>query len=186
MSKLHKAAFIDRDGVINEDRKYVHKIDDFELIPGVISGLHLLQQTGYKLIVVTNQSGIARGLYSVEMVEILHQYMSMILKSYDIILDSIYYCPHHPSGSIPEMKINCYCRKPKPGMLIRAAQELDLDLEESIMIGDKLSDIQAGQSAGVKTTILVKSGHVVSPESALRANMLADNLLDAALKITIV
>jgi D-glycero-D-manno-heptose 1,7-bisphosphate phosphatase len=184
MSTLHKAAFIDRDGVINEDKEYVHKIDQFKLIPGVISGLHLLHQGGYKLIVVTNQSGIARGLYSEQMVEILHQHMSMILESNGIELDSIYYCPHHPSGSIPEMAIYCYCRKPKPGMLIRAAQELDLDLEESIIIGDKLSDIQAGRSAGVKTKILVKSGHVVSSDAALQADLLADNLLDAAVKIT--
>lgn len=180
MSSKAKAAFIDRDGVINEERNYVHRIEDFVLLPGVVEGLALLRDAGYKLVVVTNQAGIARGYYDQASMERLHDYLRARLAEGGVVLDGIYFCPHHPKGSIAALAIECNCRKPAPGLLLQAESDLDLDLASSVLIGDKRSDIQAGRRAGVHRTVLVESGHAVEASARAEADLVASDLLAAA------
>lgn len=184
MSIKTKAAFIDRDGVINEERNYVHRISDFVLLPGVIEGLSLLRDAGYLLIVVTNQSGIARGYYGEDAMEHLHDNLRIQLAQNALFLDAIYFCPHHPNGIVKSLAIECACRKPSPGMLLKAAKEFDLDLTSSVLVGDKISDVQAGKRAGVGRTVIVESGHKVSQAARSEADIVAANLLSAAQVLT--
>lgn len=149
MNKPRAAAFLDRDGVINRDHGYVGRWEDFEFLPGAIEGMRLLQQYGYGLIVVTNQSGIARGFYTEADFQLLTQRMMQELELQGVHLTAVYHCPHHPQGSVQELAIECDCRKPAPGMLLRAAQDHGLSMVDSVMIGDKTSDLQAGLAAGV-------------------------------------
>ncbi|MBN1131853.1 MAG: HAD family hydrolase [Bacteroidales bacterium] len=148
---MRKAIFIDRDGVINDDTKeyYIHRIENFSLNPGVVSALKFLQGKGYLLIVVSNQGGISKGLYSKEDVDRLHQYMTEILEREGIIITDIFYCPHHDEVE------NCLCRKPKPLMLQKAMARYRIDPGQSFFIGDKQSDVEAGRNAGIRT-ILIK------------------------------
>ena len=184
MSFKTKAAFIDRDGVINEERNYVHRIEDFVLLPGVANGLALLRDAGFLLIVVTNQAGIARGYYDQSAMDRLHEHLREQLAQQKVALDAIYFCPHHPQGSVKELAIECDCRKPSPGMLLKAAKDFDIDLTASVMIGDKLSDVWAGKRAGVGRTFIVESGHHVEPLARLEADGVAADLLTAAWLLT--
>ena len=179
-----RAAFIDRDGVINEERNYVHRIEDFVLLPGVAQGLALLRDAGFRLIVVTNQAGIAHGYYEQIAMERLHNHLREQLALQDVVLDAIYFCPHHPHGSVKELAIECDCRKPSPGMLLQAAEDFDLDLSASVLIGDKLSDVQAGKKAGVGRVVIVESGHEVDAAARLQADSVAEDLLAAAHLLT--
>lgn len=184
MSARPKAAFIDRDGVINVERHYVHRIEDFELLPGVAQGLRRLREAGYQLVVVTNQAGIARGYYDEAALHTLHAHMRQLLADQGVTLDAIYFCPHHPQGQVAALAVECDCRKPAPGMLLQAARDLDLDLAASVLVGDKLSDIQAGQRAGVGRTAVVDSGHRVEADAAALADVRAPDLLHAAIALT--
>ena len=175
-----KAVFLDRDGVINEERGYVHKADDFTLLPGVVAAIRQLRSNGFKVIVVTNQSGIARGFFDVAAVDNLHRHLHRILAAEGTQVDGIYYCPHHPDGTVTEFAVACDCRKPMPGLFLRAASELKLDLRASYLVGDKLSDIQAGRQADVKKTFLVRTGHPLSHEAISYADYLANDLYEAA------
>jgi len=177
---LRPAAFLDRDGVINEERGYVHRVEDLVLLPGVIEGLSALQRAGYVLVVVTNQAGIARGYYSTSQYEAFTSHMTKQLAAQGIQLDAVYHCPHHPDGIADESRLDCECRKPRPGMLRRAAVELDLDLARSVMIGDKRSDVEAGRAAGVRLVALVQSGHAVCAGDAAVADVLLPGLREAA------
>jgi D-glycero-D-manno-heptose 1,7-bisphosphate phosphatase len=179
-----KAAFIDRDGVINKDCNYVHRIKDFVLLPGVAKGLALLRDAGFRLIVVTNQAGIARGYYDQSAMEQLHNHLRVLLALDGVALDAIYYCPHHAQGVVRELAVECDCRKPAPGMLLQAAKDFNLDLAASVLIGDKLSDVQAGQRAGVGRTVIVESGHCLVPEARSAADGVAADLLEAARLLT--
>jgi len=143
-----KAAFLDRDGVINIDKSYVHKVEDFEFVDGVFETLKFLQDRGYLLIVVTNQSGIGRGYYSEEDFQTLTSYMLKELKKNGIDIAKVYHCPHSPD-------VKCECRKPAPKMLLDAKKEFDIDMQNSLMIGDKKSDIEVGKNAKVGTTIFI-------------------------------
>jgi len=125
------AVFLDRDGVLNEDRGYVHRWEDFSFLPGAIDALRQLQQQGYLLVVITNQSAVARGLCSEADVLALHERMCAFLREQGIELAGIYYCPHHPQGSVSDYAIVCSCRKPEPGMILRAAREHGIDLSRS-------------------------------------------------------
>lgn len=154
---LRKAAFLDRDGVINKDKAYVHKWEDFEFVPGAIEGMRILQNAGYALVIVTNQSGIARGYYTEQQYQDLTAFMRNALEQQGVQLTGAYHCAHHPAGSVSHLAINCDCRKPAPGMLKRAASELNLSLPDSIMIGDKISDIYAARGAGVGRAYMVDS-----------------------------
>lgn len=179
-----KAAFIDRDGVINEERNYVHRIEDFVLLPGVAQGLALLRDAGFWLIVVTNQAGIARGYYDQSAMDRLHDHLREQLALQGVALNAIYFCPHHPHGSVKELAFECDCRKPSPGMLLQAAKDFDLDLSSSVLIGDKLSDVQAGKKAGVGRVVMVESGHKVDASARLQADSVAEDLLAAAHLLT--
>ncbi len=180
-----KAAFIDRDGVINEERGYVHRVEDFVLLPGVVEGLALLRDAQFRLVVVTNQAGIARGYYGLDAVDRLHRHMRALLAAGGVHLDAIYFCPHHPEGAVAAYATECACRKPAPGMLMQAAAELDLHLPASVLIGDKLSDIQAGRRAGVGMTALVESGHALDDAARAQADIVAPDLLQAARRLTL-
>jgi len=146
---MNKALFLDRDGVINVEKDYLYKIEDFEFIEGIFDLCKHYQDLGYLLFVVTNQSGIARKFYTEEDFKILTTWMLEEFAKRGIKISHVYYCPHHPNISG-----ECECRKPKPGMLLEAADEFDLDLSHSIMIGDKERDILAGRNAGLKETYL--------------------------------
>ncbi len=159
---LRKAAFLDRDGVINQDRAYVHRWEDFEFVPGAIDGMRRLQQAGYALVIVTNQSGLARGYYSEEQYQELTRALLAELARQGVQVDGVYHCPHHPKGSVPHLANDCDCRKPAPGMILQAARELGLSLADSILIGDKPSDIEAARAAGVGRAYRV---HSDNPES---------------------
>ncbi|MGB0894352.1 MAG: D-glycero-beta-D-manno-heptose 1,7-bisphosphate 7-phosphatase [Parashewanella sp.] len=159
---MSRAVFLDRDGVINVDHGYVHKVDDFEYIEGVFEACKQLKEMGYKLVVVTNQSGIARGMYSEDDFHTLTEWMDWNFVDKGVELDGIYYCPHHPEKGLGEYKQDCDCRKPKAGMLEAAAKFLKIDFSQSIMIGDKHDDMLAAAAAGVPTRVLVRSGKEIA------------------------
>ena len=171
-----KAAFIDRDGVINEERSYVHRIADFVFLPGTVDALHRLQTAGYRLVVITNQSGIARGLYSYSAYREVEAHMRDELARAGVSLDLVQHCPHLPDATIAQYRLDCQCRKPRPGMLLEAKNLLDLDLPGSILVGDRRSDIEAGRAAGVGRCYLVRSGHPVTAEDARLADAVYDGL----------
>lgn len=154
----HKAVFLDRDGTINVEVEYLSQVDDFQFIPGVPWALKRLKDAGYLLVVVTNQSGIARGYYDEAALAEIHEHMHQDLASFGASLDACYFCPHHPEHGTGDYRTECGCRKPLPGMLERAAADLDIDLAASFMIGDKLADIEAGIAAGC-TPMLVLTGY---------------------------
>lgn len=153
-----KAIFLDRDGTINKYVGFLRKPDEFELLEGVAEGIKTINAMGYLVIVVTNQPVIARGEVSYEELEVIHNKMETLLGQEGAYLDAIYYCPHHPhkgyEGERPELKIDCDCRKPKPGMLWKAAKDFNIDLSASWMIGDGEIDIAAGKAAGCKTALI--------------------------------
>jgi len=175
-----KAAFIDRDGVVNEERDYVHRVEDFHLLPGVKTGLRLLQDHGWKLVVVTNQAGIARGLYTEYDFQCLTRHMRALLAQDDIRLDGVYHCPHHPTAGVEGARIDCGCRKPRPGMLLQAAADLKLALPDSVIVGDKDSDLMAGRAAGLAACVLVESGHEPTDATRRLADHVAPGLEQAA------
>ncbi|OCH05206.1 D-glycero-beta-D-manno-heptose 1,7-bisphosphate 7-phosphatase [Aliivibrio fischeri] len=172
------AVFIDRDGVINVDRGYVHKRDDFEYIDGVFEATKKLKEMGYLLVLVTNQSGIARGMFTEDQFEILTEWMDWNFADNGVDFDGIYYCPHHPEATVEKYKEACDCRKPNPGMLVSAQRFLDIDMENSIMIGDKKEDMMAAQAAGVGTRILVRTGKPVTEEGEALATAVLDSVVD--------
>ncbi|KPU82763.1 D,D-heptose 1,7-bisphosphate phosphatase [Psychromonas sp. PRT-SC03] len=184
VSNAKRAIFIDRDGVLNVDHGYISKVDDFEFIEGAIDALRGFQEKGYLLVLITNQSGIARGYFSEEQFNTLTQWMDWSLTDRGVDLDGIYYCPHHAKHGLGEYKVECDCRKPKPGMLLEAIKELNIDVTESILVGDKISDIQAGIAAGVKTNYLVRSGKEVTIEGETLATAVFDDLKEILENIT--
>lgn len=145
-----KAVFLDRDGVLNVDVDYLYKIDDFQWVDEAPEALVYLVKQGYQLFVVTNQSGIARGYYTVDDMQKLHTYMQQELQKYGVQIEKFYYCPHHKEGKVTEYAIECDCRKPKPGMLLQAMEEYAIDKEQSFLIGDSKRDIEAAQAAGIQ------------------------------------
>ena len=163
LKNKQKAVFLDRDGVINKYVGFLRNIDDFELIDNVALAIKHINEKGYLVIVVTNQPVIARGEVTVEQLQEIHNKMETLLGQEGAYVDAIYYCPHHPhkgyEGEIRELKIDCECRKPKPGMLLQAAKDYNIDLEKSWMIGDSESDIIAGNSAGCKTIKIEEDGN---------------------------
>jgi len=150
-----RAAFLDRDGVINVDHGYVSRREDFQFVPGVLDGARRLHELGFALVVVTNQSGIGRGFYSVDAFTELTDWMKAEFRMAGAPLAGVYYCPHHPQDAIGDYRRECDCRKPAPGMLLRAARELGIDLAGSIMFGDRASDLDAARAAGVPLRILL-------------------------------
>lgn len=164
LTNKQKAIFLDRDGTINKYVGFLRNIDDFELIKGVAEAIKLINQSGYLAIVVTNQPVIARGEVTWEELNEIHKKMATLLGKEGAYVDGIYVCPHHPDkgfeGERPEYKIDCDCRKPKPGLLLQAAKDFNIDLSESYMIGDSHRDVEAGENAGVKKSIKVEENEM--------------------------
>jgi D-glycero-D-manno-heptose 1,7-bisphosphate phosphatase len=175
-----KAAFIDRDGVLNVERAFVHRAEDFVLIPGALEALRELKAAGYLIVVVTNQSGIARGLYSEADYLALTAHMREQLAAEGISLDAVEYCPHLPDAPVERYRVDCDCRKPKPGMLQRAIRRLGIEPGASFLVGDRLSDLEAGHMAGIGRCFLVRTGFALPDEAVARADGVYDDLLACA------
>jgi len=147
---MRRALFLDRDGVINKEINYLHTIEEFEFIPEIFDIGRFYSLHGFLIFVVTNQAGIARGYYTVDDVLKLNEWMTTQLKAKGIQIEKTYFCPHHPEITGP-----CNCRKPNPGMILNAAEEFGIDLSQSLLIGDKRSDLEAGKNAGIKYCYLI-------------------------------
>ena len=147
---MNKAVFLDRDGTLNVDKGYLYKVDDFEWIPGVLDGLKRLHDAGYLLIVVTNQSGVGRGYYTEEDVQHLHDWMCDEAAAHGAPITACYYCPFLPGATVKPYDLDSDWRKPKPGMVLAAMKEYDIDTTQSFLIGDKQRDIDCGEKAGVQ------------------------------------
>lgn len=170
---MKKALFLDRDGVINKEVDYLHKIEEFEFIDGVVDAMRQAKEKGYLLIVITNQSGIGRGYYDEDAFFKLSEWMVEVLRDQGVHIDRIYHCPHAPGEG-------CDCRKPETGMIERAVKDFGIDLKTSWLVGDKESDIQAAINAGIPHHILVRSGHKVD-EAETAAGHVCDTLKEAVL-----
>lgn len=166
----NKAVLFDRDGVLVEDIGYHHKLEDFKLIPNAVEGLQLLKD--YKLIIITNQSGIGRDYYTMKDFENFNNHLIEELKKHNIKIEKTYVCPHRPED-------NCECRKPKTKLIKDAAKEFNIDLEKSFMIGDKRIDVKMGHNAGCRS-ILVLTGNGMKEKENSKADYVAKDLLDAA------
>ncbi|OQY41880.1 MAG: D-glycero-beta-D-manno-heptose-1,7-bisphosphate 7-phosphatase [Fusobacteriia bacterium 4572_74] len=160
---MKKCIFLDRDGNINVEKDYLHKVEEFEFIDGAREAIKIFNDLDYLVVVVTNQSGVARGYYNEKSVKTLHDYLQKEVEKIGGHIDGFYYCPHHPEKGIGEYKLDCNCRKPEPGMFLKAQKDLDIDLSSSIMVGDKISDVKAGKNLGMRS-ILVKTGHGLEEE----------------------
>jgi D-glycero-D-manno-heptose 1,7-bisphosphate phosphatase len=162
-----RALFLDRDGTLVEPRHYPSRPEQLVLCAGVGPRLRALQTAGFALVVITNQSGLARGYFTEAELLRMHTHLRAQLATHGVTLDGIYHCPHHIDGSVPELAIECSCRKPQPGMLQRAAVDLDLDLPRSWLVGDILDDVEAGNRAGCRA-ILVDIGTETTPTTRAR------------------
>lgn len=151
---LHKAVFLDRDGVINVDKGFICSPQEITFIDGIFNFCRRAYEQGYYLIVVTNQSGIGRGLFSENDFHTLMEWIEARFEKEDCPLTAYYMCPHHPEAGVGPYKTVCECRKPKPGMILQAAREWEVDIGQSILIGDKPRDIEAGEAAGVRAAYL--------------------------------
>jgi len=187
VGKQNTAVFLDRDGTINEEVGYLDTIDKLELFANAAEAIKMINESGMKAVVITNQSGIARGYFSEEFVETVHTHIQKILKAKGAFIDAFYYCPHHPTEGIGTYQQSCACRKPEAGLLIAAAQDLDIDLTSSYVVGDMVKDIQVASRVGSKG-ILVKTGYGLntiekdlthgSPEIS-QPDYIAEDVLDA-------
>ncbi len=177
------AVFMDRDGTVNEQMGYINHLDRFVLLPGAGKAVRLLNETGYLAIIVSNQSGVARGYFPVELVHRVHHKMKTGLERDGAALDGIYFCPHYPSGKIHPYGKGCDCRKPGTGLIQRAETDFDIDMDNSYVIGDRCSDIEMAHKAGLKS-ILVKTGYgrgdlaYVFPRLPFQPSHVAEDLLD--------
>ena len=177
-----RAAFLDRDGVINLDHGYVYRPEDFDFVPGTLEAARELARQGYALVVITNQSGIGRGLYTEADFAVVTQWMKQKFAEAGAPLAGVYFCPHHPTDAVGEYRRDCDCRKPAPGMILRAARELGLDLARSVLFGDRRSDLVAAQAAGVPRRFLLATDGVGMPsdkEDGGLATARFGSLLDA-------
>ncbi len=167
-----KAVFLDRDGTIVRDIHYCRRAEDFEILPTVPEAIGLLNQHGFKVVITTNQSGIGRGYFTEATLRQLHKYLEEQLAKSGACIDAIYYCPHHPDD-------DCPCRKPEPGLLLKAAKELDINFSRSFMVGDTETDIMAGKSVGCQSVLVTAEPDVVKNFTE-PPDYVADNLLQAA------
>lgn len=184
---VRRAVFLDRDGTLNVEKNYVYRIQDLEFIPGAIEAVRLLNLADWRVVVVSNQSGVARGLYTTADVERLHGHMRETLADRGARVDAFYFCPHHPDGSVEAYRRVCACRKPNTGMIDQAQKALDLDLRSSYIVGDLMSDMELGRRAGLKTA-LVRTGYGANTieeikRSGFQVDIVADDLLGAVHRI---
>ncbi len=173
---LKKAVFLDRDDTIIKDKVYLSDPGEIEILPQAADSIRLLNEQDIPVIVITNQSGIARGLLTEKRLRIIHERLSSLLREQGARIDAIYYCPHHPEGTVERYAVSCSCRKPKPGMLLKAAKDFRLDLPSCFMIGDKPDDIEVIHNVGGKG-ILVQTG---KHHDHRRADFIAGDILQAA------
>jgi D-glycero-D-manno-heptose 1,7-bisphosphate phosphatase len=175
----NKVLFLDRDGVINVDHGYVYQSEKFEFIEGVFEACKAFADAGYKIIVVTNQSGIGRGYYTEDDFMVLTQWMKKQFSAHAVPISAVYFCPHHPKKALRKYLQQCDCRKPEPGMLLQGLNEHNADPAKSIMVGDKHSDMQAAIKAGITTRVLVKSGKSIDQNACQNACQSADYILNS-------
>ena len=164
--EMNKAVFLDRDGTINIEKEYLYKPEDFELLDGATQAISSMNKLGYKVVIITNQSGIARGYYTEEDVRKLHCYMKKTLAMKNAKIDAVYYCPHHPQASVDRYRIDCDCRKPQTGLFKRAISELNIDAEQSWAAGDRMRDITPAMELGIKS-VLILTGYGKSEDLRL-------------------
>ncbi len=185
---MEKAVFLDRDGTINEEMGYINHISRFKIFPFTSDAVKILISCGYKVIVITNQAGLARGYFSENVLDEVNQSLIRYFTENETKIEKIYYCPHHKDAVIEKYKKDCRCRKPKPGMIIKAKKDFNLDLKKSYMIGDRYKDIEFGHDQGLKT-ILVLTGYGLgeysyqSKDWKIKPDFICENLLEAAKEI---
>jgi D-glycero-D-manno-heptose 1,7-bisphosphate phosphatase len=155
--KKNTAVFLDRDGTINEEVGYLDSLDKLKIIPSAYEAIRLINESGMKVVVISNQAGVARGFFTEDFVKVTHEHLQTALRQQGATIDNFYYCPHHPTEGIEPYRKDCNCRKPAPGMLLRAVQDLNIDLTRSYLVGDRFNDMEAGKKIGVRG-ILVKTG----------------------------
>jgi histidinol-phosphate phosphatase family protein len=172
MTASHKAVFLDRDGTIAKNVHYCRRVEDFEILPHVPEAIRLLNQEGYKVVVITNQSGIARGYFTQQTLSSIHEKLTGELKKHHAFIDAIYVCPHHPDEG-------CQCRKPSPTLLTKAANEIDLALDQSYMIGDDPKDVRAGKAAGCRTVWLSTDRNHLADDPVVPCDHTAPDLFEA-------
>ena len=181
---MRRVVFLDRDGVINaalwngEEGKWdsPYSVEEFRLMPGAAQAVALINRLGFLAVVVSNQPGVAKGKCSAEVLDSLNQKMLLELGQEGARLDAIYYCLHHPQARVATLRVHCECRKPKPGLLLKAAQDLDVDLKRSYLIGDQLTDVEAGLAAGCRTALIGGRGR---PAPLVAADWVTESLLSA-------
>ena len=178
-----RAVFLDRDGTINVEKEYLHRVEDFEFIPGALEAIRLIGDAGFLVVVVTNQSGIGRGFYDEAALERLHSFMDMELERVGAKIDAYYFCPHHPSHGQGKYAVDCACRKPLPGMLLQAAADLGIDLAASFIVGDKLADVAAGLAAGCRPFLVMTGYGAESAGEMPPGGRLVPDILAAAREI---
>jgi len=178
------AVFIDRDGTINEQLGYINHLSRFVILPGVSEAVRLLNKNNWWAIIVTNQGGLARGYYPMELVDEIHAFLKSSLKEQGAIIDGIFFCPHHPAGVVPEYSTDCDCRKPETGLVDKALEAFDIDMSNSYVVGDRHVDIELASRLNLKG-VLVKTGYgqgeleYIIPEKRLKPDHVAEDLLDA-------
>ncbi len=181
---MKRAVFLDRDGTVSEEVGYVNHVGRFRLIPRAAQGIRCINESDYLAILVTNQAGVARGYFKESLVIAVHERLEELLAENGAHLDGIYYCPHHPTAGEPPYRQDCDCRKPKPGMVLAAQRDLNIDVAQSFMVGDKHSDITFAQSVGMQG-VLVKTGYGLgeieqwSAEWTEQPDQICEDLLDA-------
>ena len=175
--------FLDRDGTLIEEAGYLNSLDRLAFFPFSVDAVRQLNRSGFAIVVITNQSGVARGVVDENFVDVAHRAITERLAAGGARVDGFYHCPHHPEGNVDALRIACDCRKPQPGLLRRAARELDLDLEQSFSVGDRWHDLEAGHAAGTRT-VLVRTGYGATnermPRPGLTPDAVVDNLAGAA------
>jgi D-glycero-D-manno-heptose 1,7-bisphosphate phosphatase len=185
---MHPGLFLDRDGTINEELHFISSPDQLTLITGSAEAIRQANHFGFKVVVISNQSGVARGFMTEENVRTVNAVLVSMLFNEDASIDGVYYCPHHPEAEDIRYKKNCDCRKPNTGMLVQAAKEHDIDFRKSFVIGDRIADMKAGNDVGA-ASILVRTGYgaetiALLPDSDARVEYVAENLLDAVQFVT--
>lgn len=184
---MNKAIFIDRDGTINVEKHYLHRIEDFVFLPGAVDGMRMLQDIGYKLIIITNQSGIGRGYYSEKELEVLNNWVVNELERWGVIIDGVYYCPHLPDAKIEKYRMVCNCRKPALGLYEKAIKEHDINIDQSWAIGDKIRDCSICEKSECKGYLIGENEKIEIvnrvKDGEYRNIAYAEDLISAAEKI---
>lgn len=178
--KKRKAVFLDRDGTIVVHEPYLSSPDQLKLLPNTSHGIRLFKEHGYLIIVITNQSGIARGFFDEKRLTLIHRKLTGMLGNEGVVIDDLYYCPHHTEGIIEHYKVDCDCRKPKPGMILDAARKYHIDLTQSLMIGDSETDMLAGKNAGCRCVLIKNDCNNASTDMVIRIDYVVKDLLEAA------